>query len=160
MDRTGIGEILLAVSLGGLLAATTVTDVNRRLIPNVYLGIGSLICLGIVLATDAGSLGERALAALGAACILLVPAVINPDGMGMGDVKLAAVLGLYMGRAVVVALVAGFAAGGLVAVALLARHGPSARGRPIPFGPFLALGGVIGVLVGDAALGWYGDKFL
>jgi leader peptidase (prepilin peptidase) / N-methyltransferase len=160
MDRTGIGEILLAVSLGGLLAATTVTDVNRRLIPNVYLGIGSLICLGIVLATDAGSLGERALAALGAACILLVPAVINPDGMGMGDVKLAAVLGLYMGRAVVVALVAGFAAGGLVAAALLARHGPSARRRPIPFGPFLALGGVIGVLVGDAALGWYGDKFL
>jgi leader peptidase (prepilin peptidase) / N-methyltransferase len=160
MDRAGIGEILLAASLGGLLAATTVADLNRRLIPNEYLGIGSLICLAIVLATDAGSLGERAAAALGAACILLVPAVINPDGMGMGDVKLAAVMGLYLGRAAAVALLAGFAAGGLVAIALLVRHGSSARKRPIPFGPFLALGGIIGLLVGDKAVDWYGDQFL
>jgi leader peptidase (prepilin peptidase)/N-methyltransferase len=160
MDRAGIGEILLAVSLGGLLAATTVTDVNRRLIPNEYLGIGALVCLAIVLATDTGSLGERAAAALGATCTLLVPAAIGPDGMGMGDVKLAGVMGLYLGSAVVVALLAGFAAGGLVAIALLARGGWAARQRTIPFGPFLALGGVIGLLVGDAALDWYGDQFL
>lgn len=160
MDRARIGEILLAASLGGLLAAITVTDLNRRLIPNEHLGIGALVCLAIVLATDAGSLWERAAAALGAACILLVPAVIDPDGMGMGDVKLAAVMGLHLGGAVIVALLVGFAAGGLAAVALLARHGSSARKRPIPFGPFLALGGIIGLLVGDAALDCYGDRFL
>ena len=160
MDVRGIGEILQAACLGGLLAATTVSDLNRQLIPNEYLGIGSLIGVAIVLATDAGSLGERTAAALSAACVLLVPAVIDPDGMGMGDVKLAAVMGLYLGWTVIVALLAGFAAGGLVAIALLVRHGSSVRKRPIPFGPYLALGGVIGLLVGDAALDWYGDRFL
>jgi leader peptidase (prepilin peptidase) / N-methyltransferase len=160
MSHGGIGGVLLAASLSALLAATTITDLSQRLIPNVYLGIGSFICLVIVLATDAGSMGERGAAALGAAGILLAPAAIDADAIGMGDVKLAAVMGLYLGGPVIVALLAGFAAGGLAGIALLARHGSRARKHPIPFAPFLGLGGLVGLLVGEPALDWYGDQFL
>jgi leader peptidase (prepilin peptidase) / N-methyltransferase len=160
MDAPEIGEVLLGVAFCAMLAAVTITDLRRRIIPNTYLIAGTVAGLAIILATDAGSLGERAIAAIGAGGVLLALALINPQGMGMGDVKLAAVMGLYLGRAVIPALLVGFAAGGVVGMALLARHGATARKRPIPFGPFLALGGVFGLLLGDAAVDWYGDQFL
>ena len=69
---------------------------------------------------------------------------LYPRGMGMGDVKLAAVMGLFLGRAVAPALLIGFAAGAIYGVALIARAGPEARKQAVPFGPFLALGGVVG----------------
>ena len=78
----------------------------------------------------------------------------------MGDVKLVAMLGLYLGRAVAPALLIGLAAGALVGVAMIARHGAAARKRAIPFGPFLALGGVIGLWFGDGIVDWYLDEFL
>ena len=150
-----IGDALLAVALCALLAATTITDLRRRVVPNAYLGAASLVCLAIVLATDIGSLGERAMAAAAAAGALLCPALINPDGMGMGDVKLAGVIGLYLGVATLTAMVVALAGGGLLGLALLARDGAQARKRAIPFGPFLSCGGLAGLLLGDQALGWY-----
>jgi leader peptidase (prepilin peptidase)/N-methyltransferase len=75
--------------------------------------------------------------------------------MGMGDVKLAAVMGLYLGRAVAPALLIGFASGAVVGVALIARRGASARKQAVPFGPFLALGGVIALWYGNALVDWY-----
>ena len=77
----------------------------------------------------------------------------------MGDVKLAAVMGLYLGRAVAPALLIGFAAGSLFGLALIARHGAAARKQAVPFGPFLALGGVIGLLAGDQIVEWYLGTF-
>ncbi len=79
--------------------------------------------------------------------------------MGMGDVKLAAVMGLYLGRSVAPALLIGFAAGSLFGLALIARHGAAARKRAVPFGPFLALGGVVGLLAGDQMVDWYLGTF-
>jgi leader peptidase (prepilin peptidase) / N-methyltransferase len=77
----------------------------------------------------------------------------------MGDAKLVAMMGLYLGRAVAPAVLIGFLTGALVGVAMIARHGSEARKRAIPFGPFLALGGVIGLWFGDDIVDWYLDEF-
>ena len=75
--------------------------------------------------------------------------------MGMGDVKLAAVIGLYLGSAVVPAMLVAIAAGAFVGIGLMLREGAEARKRAIPFGPFLALGAVVGLLYGHQILHWY-----
>ena len=79
--------------------------------------------------------------------------------MGMGDVKLVAMMGIYLGRAIAPALLIGFAAGALVGLAMMAREGTGARKRAIPFGPFLAFGGIVGLWFGDAIVDWYLDDF-
>ena len=86
----------------------------------------------------------------------LLAALARPGGMGMGDVKLAGVLGLFLGAAVapaiLVALVTGVAVGGVV----IARVGAAAgRKTAVPFGPFLALGGIVAVLAGEPIVDWY-----
>jgi leader peptidase (prepilin peptidase)/N-methyltransferase len=129
-------------------------------IPNVILLAGAAIGIAIVAASDPSSFGPRGIAAAGAGGFLLLAALAYPRGMGMGDVKLAAVMGLYLGRAVVPALVVAVFAGALVGVALLIRHGSEARKRKVPFGPFLALGGVTGLLAGNQMLDWYLDTFI
>jgi leader peptidase (prepilin peptidase)/N-methyltransferase len=76
--------------------------------------------------------------------------------MGMGDVKLAAVLGLFLGREVAVAILAGVLAGALVGGAIMARVGvQEGRKTAVPFGPFLALGGLIAVFAGPALVHFY-----
>jgi leader peptidase (prepilin peptidase)/N-methyltransferase len=75
--------------------------------------------------------------------------------MGLGDVKLAAVMGLFLGRDVGPALFAALLAGSVVGLAILAREGAAARKKAIPFGPFLALGGVVGLLAGGPLVDWY-----
>jgi leader peptidase (prepilin peptidase)/N-methyltransferase len=79
--------------------------------------------------------------------------------MGMGDAKLVAMMGLYLGRAVAPAVLIGLQVGALVGVALIVRHGAEARKRAVPFGPFLALGGVIGLWFGDDIVDWFTDTF-
>jgi leader peptidase (prepilin peptidase)/N-methyltransferase len=141
-----------------LLGAVTVTDLRRRIIPNVYLAAAAIACLTIALVADPQSLAERGLAALGASGFLMVPAMIHPNGMGMGDVKLAGVMGLYLEAAVIPALLVALVAGGVVGLALLAREGAPARTRAIPFAPFLAAGGIAGLVLGDPALVWWLDE--
>ena len=80
--------------------------------------------------------------------------------MGLGDVKLAAVMGLFLGRNVAAAILVALLAGSLVGLALIARQGRAARKQAIPFGPFLALGGVVGLLAGDQLVNWYMGTFL
>jgi leader peptidase (prepilin peptidase)/N-methyltransferase len=80
--------------------------------------------------------------------------------MGMGDVKLVAVLGLFLGRAVAPALFIALAAGSAFGVAMATRHGAGARKMTVPFGPFLALGGVGGLLVGSQLVTWYLATFV
>ena len=154
-----VGELALGLALCAVLVTVTLTDLERRVIPNPVLLIGALVGAGIAAATDPASLPERALAAAGAGGFLFCVALAYPRGMGMGDVKLVAVMGLYLGRAVAPALLVGFAAGALVGLVLIARQGASARKRAIPFGPFLALGGIVGLWYGDAIVDWYLDTF-
>jgi leader peptidase (prepilin peptidase)/N-methyltransferase len=79
-----------------------------------------------------------------------------PRGMGMGDVKLAAVLGLFLGRTVAVALLAGVLAGTLAGAAVMARVGmEKGRKTAVPFGPFLAFGGVLALFIGEPLMHWY-----
>src|SRR4029450_5707665 len=98
---------------------------------------------------------EWVLAALGASGFLFLAVLAYPAGMGMGDVKLALVMGAALGKTVAVALMLGMFTALVPAVFLLARHGSKARKMGIPFGPFLALGSVVALFWGDAILGAY-----
>jgi leader peptidase (prepilin peptidase) / N-methyltransferase len=153
------GELALGLALCALLVIVTLTDLERRVIPNTILLVGAMIGVGIAAATDPSSLAERGIAAAAAGGFLFLIALAYPRGMGMGDVKLVAVMGLYLGRAVAPALLIGFAAGALVGLSMIARKGAVARKQAIPFGPFLALGGIVGLWYGDAIVDWYVDTF-
>lgn len=154
-----VGELALGLSLCALLVTVTLTDFERRVIPNPVLGVGAVVAVALVAVADPSSVPERALAAAGAGGALLLVALAYPRGMGMGDVKLVAVMGLYLGRAVAPALLVGFAAGALVGLAMIARRGAAARKQAVPFGPFLALGGIVGLWWGNAMVDWYLDTF-
>jgi leader peptidase (prepilin peptidase)/N-methyltransferase len=135
---------LIALVVGAL---ATRTDLARREIPNRLTGAGALAALVVGLALDPGGELLRIAAGFGAAGFLLVAALVRPGGMGLGDVKLAGVLGLCLGPiAVAWALVVAFAAGALYGVAVLVRDGVRAyRSATLAFGPCLALGGAAGV---------------
>jgi leader peptidase (prepilin peptidase)/N-methyltransferase len=136
---------LLDASLIALLGVVTVSDLRSRLVPDGALMAGLAIAIPVCLLSDPGGMPERLLAGLCAAGFLLAAALIRPNGMGLGDVKLAGVLGIYLGAAVIEAMVVAFAAGSVAGLVLIARHGWEARRRTIPFAPFLALGALIAV---------------
>lgn len=142
-----------------VLAAITLTDLERRIIPNKILLAGVAAGLAIAAATDPASLPERAIAAAAAGGLLLAAALAYPRGMGLGDVKLAATMGLFLGREVGPALLVALLAGSLVGLAMIARHGAAARKQAIPFGPFLAFGGVVGLFAGEELIDWYLGTF-
>ena len=134
---------LLEGSLVAMLCIVSVADWRTRLIPDGPLLVGLALALGAGELADPGSLPVRLVAGLGASGFLLAAALIRPDGMGLGDVKLAGVLGAYLGGRVIEAMLIAFAAGSVAGLALIVRHGWSARTRTIPFGPFLALGALV-----------------
>jgi leader peptidase (prepilin peptidase)/N-methyltransferase len=148
-------EALIGLVFVAMLAVVTLTDLERRIIPNKVLIVAALACLAIVVPTDPGSLPERAIAAAAAGGMFFLVALAYPRGMGLGDVKLAATMGLFLGRAVAPAILAALLIGSLVGLALIARHGAGARKMAIPFGPFLALGGILGLLAGDQLIDLY-----
>jgi leader peptidase (prepilin peptidase)/N-methyltransferase len=154
------GELALALVFATVLAIVTLSDLEYRVIPNPVMIASAIAAVAIVAATDPGGLPEHLISGAGAGGFLLLIALLYPRGMGMGDVKLAGVMGLFLGSAVVPALVAGFIAGAVFGIALIARHGSEARKRAVPFGPFLALGGLIGLLAGNELVDWYLDTFL
>jgi leader peptidase (prepilin peptidase) / N-methyltransferase len=131
---------LAGASLLALLLTVSAVDLRARIVPNRALAVATLIIVPVAAALEPASLPERGLAALGAGGFLLAAALIRPGAMGLGDVKLAAVLGLYLGRGVAAALLVAFVSGSLLGLALIARHGWAARSRTIPFAPFLSLG--------------------
>lgn len=138
-----------------MLVTITLTDLEQRIIPNKVLIAAAVLCVAIAAPTDPSGLVERAIAATAAGGILFLVVLAYPAGMGLGDVKLAAVMGLFLGRAIAPAILVALLAGSLVGVALIARHGAKARKMAIPFGPFLALGGVVGLLAGDQLIDLY-----
>ena len=95
------------------------------------------------------------MAGFGAALFLFVAALAYPAGMGMGDVKLALLLGVAVGWTVPVAMMVGMVSALVPSVVLFARHGSAARKMRIPFGPFLAFGGVVALFAGQALLDAY-----
>jgi leader peptidase (prepilin peptidase) / N-methyltransferase len=158
----GIGDVtefVLGLVFCALLVVVTLTDLEQRIIPNRVLAAGAAAALVIAAVGDSSSIPERMIAALAAGGALLLVALAYPGGLGMGDVKFVAVMGLFLGSAVAPALLAGFGAGAIVGVALLVLHGAAARKRTVAFGPFLALGGLVGLWAGDAIVRWYVTSF-
>ena len=153
-------QLALGLVFVATLAAITLTDLERHVIPNRILLVSALIGIAIAATADPSSLPERGIAAGAAGGLLLLTALAYPSGMGMGDVKLAALMGLYLGSSVAPALLVGFLSGALTGVVMIARDGPAARKKGIPFGPFLALGGLVGLLAGDQMIDWYLSTFL
>jgi leader peptidase (prepilin peptidase) / N-methyltransferase len=148
-------EVAIGLVFLTMLVAITLTDLERRVIPNRILLAAAIVGVGIAAATDPASLPERAIAAVAAGGLFFLAALAYPRGMGLGDVKLAATMGLFLGRDVAPALLVALLAASVVGLAMIARHGPGARKRAIPFGPFLALGGVVGLLAGGELIDWY-----
>jgi leader peptidase (prepilin peptidase) / N-methyltransferase len=154
-----VTEILLGLVFVTALLAVTLTDLDRRVIPNRVLLVAAVLAVAIAAVGDPSSLPERLIAAAAAGGGLFLVALAYPKGMGLGDVKLAAVMGLFLGRNVAPALLVALLAGSVVGLAMIARHGAAARKQAIPFGPFLALGGVAGLLAGDRLVDWYLSTF-
>jgi len=156
-----LGELVLGLVLVATLVMVTLTDLERRVIPNAILIVGGVIGLGIIVATDPSSLPERGVAAVAGGGFLLAAALVYPRGMGMGDVKLAALMGLFLGREVAPAMLVALLVGALFGLAIMLREGAAAgRKQAVPFGPFLALGGIVGLLAGSKLLDWYLDSFV
>jgi leader peptidase (prepilin peptidase) / N-methyltransferase len=146
----------LGLAFVALLVPVTVIDIDFRIIPNKLMILGTAVAPAILALTDPGALPEHLIAAAAAGGFLLIAAIAYPAGMGMGDVKLAFVMGLFLGREVGVAMLVALVAGSVVGAAVIALKG-SKEGRKtaIPFGPFLALGGLVGLFAGDPIVDWY-----
>jgi leader peptidase (prepilin peptidase)/N-methyltransferase len=147
------GRAAVAALFCVVLVAISAIDLEHRIIPNRIV----LPATGIVLTAQTAlhpSL-EWIVASLGASLFLFVFALAYPAGMGMGDVKLALLMGAALGRTVPVAMMVGMIAALLPSAVLFARHGSKARKMAIPFGPFLALGSVVALFAGAPLLHAY-----
>jgi leader peptidase (prepilin peptidase)/N-methyltransferase len=150
------GSIVLGLVLVGILVPIALIDLDHRIIPNKITLPAAIAAVAIGLVLRPSAVPEQLIAGAAASGFLLVFVLAYPRGMGMGDVKLAGVLGLFLGRHVAVALLVGVFAGTVVGVSIMARQGVS-KGRKVavPFGPFLALGGVVALLAGPPLVHWY-----
>jgi leader peptidase (prepilin peptidase) / N-methyltransferase len=146
-------DAVVAAFFCAVLVAVSATDLEHRIVPNRIVVPAAAAVL--VAQTALHPSVEWAIAAVGAAGFLLAAALAYPRGMGMGDVKLALLLGAMLGRTVPVALLLGCFAALVPAAVLVARHGSRARKLAIPFAPFLALGAVVALFAGHALLHVY-----
>jgi leader peptidase (prepilin peptidase) / N-methyltransferase len=157
----GFDEALwLELPFVACLIALAGIDLDHRLLPNRIVYPMAVYGLAATVLVDSGDLAEHVLAGAGAFLFLLVAVLVYPAGMGMGDVKLAGAMGVYLGVSIVPALLVAFLVGTLAGVVILAREGVEARKKAVPFGVFLALGGLVGVLAGPELIDLYESSFL
>src|SRR4051812_2056209 len=153
-------DVWLPLTFVVLLVPVTLIDLDFHIIPNVLMAIGAVAAIALTLGFDADAIDAKLIAAAAAGGFFLIAAIVYPAGMGMGDVKLAGVMGLFLGRAVVPAIFGGLFFGTVIGAAVIARHGvQEGRKKGIPFGPWLALGSLVGLFAGDAIVDWYLDSF-
>lgn len=135
------------------LVAISAIDIEHRIVPDRIVLPATVVVLGAQMVREPSI--EWPLAALGAAGFLLLAAIVYPAGMGMGDVKLALLMGAMLGKVVAVALILGMIIAVIPGLYLMVRHGRAARKMGIPFAPFLALGSVIALFAGEFLFHWY-----
>ena len=153
--------IALSVVLILLVVPAALIDLEHRIIPNRITALGAVLALGLGIALDPAGEPERLIAGAAAGGFLLIALLAYPGGMGMGDVKLAAVMGLFLGRAVAPAILVALLSGVIVGAVVIARTGAGeGRKTAIPFGPFLALGALVGVFAGQPLVEVYVNHFL
>jgi leader peptidase (prepilin peptidase)/N-methyltransferase len=154
-------SVALSLALIVIVVPAALIDLEFRIIPNRLTGPAAVLALAIGLALDPSGEPERLIAGAAAGGFLLLAALAYPGGMGMGDVKLAGVMGLFLGAAVapaiLLALLLGVGAGAVV----IARKGAQkGRKTALPFGPFLALGALFSVFLGSQVVDVYVKHFL
>jgi leader peptidase (prepilin peptidase) / N-methyltransferase len=153
-------DLVLELPFVACLIALAGIDFDRRLLPNkiVYpMAVYGLVATAIV---DTDDLVEHLIAGAGGFLFLFIAVLAYPRGMGMGDVKLAGAMGLYLGLSLIPAMLIAFLTGSVVGLGMMAREGVQARKKAVPFGVFLALGGIAGVLAGPELIELYEDRFL
>jgi leader peptidase (prepilin peptidase) / N-methyltransferase len=143
----------LAFGFCAVLVTLSVIDLQHRIVPNRIVLPAAAIVLAAHTLIDSSP--AWALGALGGAGFLFAAALAYPKGLGMGDVKLALLLGAMLGASVAVALFLGFVASLVPAVVLFARHGVAARKMAVPLVPFLSLGALVALFFGDRLLDGY-----
>jgi leader peptidase (prepilin peptidase) / N-methyltransferase len=146
-------EAAISAFFCAVLVAVSAIDLEHRIIPNRIVLPATVVVLIANTLRDVSP--QWMLAALGASGFLFTAALIYPAGMGMGDVKLALLMGAALGKTVPVALMAGMIAAMVPSLVLFARHGSKARKMGIPFGPFLAIGSVVALFWGHDILDAY-----
>jgi leader peptidase (prepilin peptidase)/N-methyltransferase len=142
------------------LIALAGIDLDHKLLPNKIVYPMAVYGFAAAALVDTGDFPEHLIAGTGAFTFLLIAVLAYPSGMGMGDVKLGGAMGIYLGVAVIPALLAAFLTGTLFGLALIAREGAQARKKAVPFGIFLAFGGLVGVLAGPELIDFYESTFL
>jgi leader peptidase (prepilin peptidase) / N-methyltransferase len=153
-------DLLLELPFAAMLIAVAAIDLEHRIVPNrILLPLAVWALAGSALVRP-DMLPELAIAGAAAFTALLLAALAYPAGMGMGDVKLAGVMGLYLGAAVAPAMLVAFLSGSLAGIAIMLREGGAARKKALAFAPFLALGGLVGLLAGPELIDLYTERFL
>jgi leader peptidase (prepilin peptidase)/N-methyltransferase len=153
-------DLIVELPFVAALIALAGIDADHKLLPNkiVYpLAVWGVVA---VLIAERDDFVEHLVAGAGAFLFLLLAVLAYPRGMGMGDVKLAGAMGVYLGVSVIPALLIAFLSGSVVGAVIIAREGAAARKKAVPFGVFLALGGIVGVLVGAELVDFYDTHFL
>jgi leader peptidase (prepilin peptidase)/N-methyltransferase len=154
-------SVVLNVTFILLLVPIALIDFEHRIIPNRLTALGAALAIGIGTALDPSGEPARLIAGAVAGGALLLAALAYPGGMGMGDVKLAGVMGLFLGSAVAPAMLIALVAGVLFGALVVARKGARAGGKTaVPFGPFLAFGSLAAVFVGAPLVNLYTTNFL
>lgn len=138
------------------LVAITLIDLEHQIIPDRIVAPLALAAIVLTAVFQPHLLVEHLIAGAAAGGLLFVAVMAYPAGMGMGDVKLAAVMGVVLGRAVAPAMFIALVTGTVVGMGVIARKGVrEGRKTRVPFGPFLALGSVVGLFAGDALVNVY-----
>jgi leader peptidase (prepilin peptidase)/N-methyltransferase len=151
-------ELIALIPFTAALIAITFIDLEHKIVPNRIVAPAAIYGLVTAAAVRTDTLPELLIAGAGAFTFFLVAALIHPKGMGMGDVKLAGVMGLYLGRLVIPALFIAFVVGSVVGVVLVLRYGMRSRKVGVPFAPFMALGGLVSMLAGQQLIDFYLDN--
>ncbi len=161
LTHHSVAGIALSVALILLVVPAALIDLEHRIIPNRLTALGVVVALVLGLALDPGGELARLIAGAAAGGFLLIAALAYPGGMGMGDVKLAGMMGLFLGAAVAPALLVALIVGVMVGISVIARKGAQAgRKTAVPFGPSLAVGALLAIFVGHQLVGVYVNHFL
>lgn len=158
--RGADADLVVELPFAAILIALAAIDLEHRILPNRILLPAAVFGIAAAAAVHVDELPELLIAGTAGFTGMLLVALAKPGGMMMGDVKLAGVMGLYLGLALVPALLVAFLAGSLVGVGMMVARGMAARKEAVPFGPFLALGALVGVLAGDELVDLYSTSFL
>ena len=153
-------DLWLELPFVACLIALAGIDLDHQLLPNKIVYPMAIYGVAATALVESGDLAEHLIAGAGAFLFLLLVVLAYPRGMGMGDVKLGGAMGAFLGLSILPALLAAFLTGTVFGLAVIAREGAQARKKAVPFGIFLAIGGLVGVLAGPELIDFYESTFL